>query len=87
MDNTRLTEEQNLITWARPLFKEHRKIPMVVDPLLNGNYTIKCLHQAVTIASMRLQEAVTRPYMRDVVVALEYLATAQDEAEPSNVDE
>ncbi|KAI3741054.1 hypothetical protein L1987_58721 [Smallanthus sonchifolius] len=80
IDDTRPTEEQNLVIWAKPLFKEHSKIPMVADPLLNGSYPIKCLHQAVAIASMCLQEeASTRPYMSDVVVALEYLAMVQDD--------
>ncbi|XP_071738057.1 probable serine/threonine-protein kinase PBL23 [Rutidosis leptorrhynchoides] len=79
VDDKRPTDEQNLITWAKPLFKDHSKIPMVADPLLNGNYSIKCLHQAIAIASMCLQEeASTRPYMSDVVVALDYLATVQD---------
>ncbi|KAK9064198.1 hypothetical protein SSX86_015578 [Deinandra increscens subsp. villosa] len=88
IDDKRPPEEQNLIIWAKPLLKEHSKIPMVADPLLNGNYPIKCLHQAVAIASMCLQEeASTRPYMSDVVVALEYLASAQDDQEPSKVDE
>ncbi|KAJ0454372.1 putative protein kinase RLK-Pelle-RLCK-VIIa-1 family [Helianthus annuus] len=88
VDNKRPTEEQNLIIWAKPLLKEHAKIPLVADPLLKGNYPLKCLHQAVAIASMCLQEeASTRPYISDVVVALEYLATAQDDQEPSNVDE
>ncbi|KAI3823883.1 hypothetical protein L1987_05328 [Smallanthus sonchifolius] len=88
IDDRRPTDEQNLIIWAKPLLKEHSKIPMVADPILNGNYPIKCLHQAVAIASMCLQEeASTRPYMSDVVVALEYLATAQDDHEPSNDDE
>ncbi|XP_076921055.1 putative serine/threonine-protein kinase PBL23 [Bidens hawaiensis] len=88
IDDKKPSEEQNLIIWAKPLLKEHSKIPMVADPLLNGNYPIKCLHQAVAIASMCLQEeASTRPYISDVVVALEYLATAQDDHEPSNVGE
>ncbi|KAD7117950.1 hypothetical protein E3N88_05218 [Mikania micrantha] len=89
IDDKRPTDEQNLVIWAKPLLKEHSKIPMVADPLLNGNYPLKCLHQAVAIASMCLQEeASTRPYISDVVVALEYLATAQDDDhEPTNVDE
>nr|XP_043622448.1 probable serine/threonine-protein kinase PBL23 [Erigeron canadensis] len=79
IDDKRPTDEQNLVIWAKPLLKDHSKIPEVADPLLNGNYPIKCLYQAVAIASMCLQEeASTRPYMSDVVVALEYLATFQD---------
>lgn len=58
---------------------------MVADPLLNGNYPIKCLRQAIAIASMCLQEeASTRPYMSDVVVALDYLAAVQDDHHEPN---
>lgn len=57
---------------------------MVADPLLNGDYPIKCLHQAIAIAAMCLQEEPnTRPYMSDVVVALDYLAMVQDDHKPS----
>ncbi|KAI7755797.1 hypothetical protein M8C21_014921 [Ambrosia artemisiifolia] len=88
IDDKRPTEEQNLIIWAKPLLKEQSKIPMVADPLLNGNYPLNCLQQAVAIASMCLQEeASTRPYISDVVMALDYLATAKDDQEPGNVDE
>ncbi|KVH97388.1 Protein kinase, catalytic domain-containing protein [Cynara cardunculus var. scolymus] len=87
IDDTRPTEEENLVIWAKPLFKDPSKFPMVADPLLNDNYPIKSLHQAVAIAAMCLQdEASTRPYMSDVVVALDYLAMVQDHDVPSEVD-
>lgn len=88
IDDKRPTEEQNLVIWAKPLFKDQSTIPTVADPLLNGNYPISCLRQAIAIASMCLQEeANTRPYMSDVVVALEYLATVQDDPAEPNADE
>lgn len=66
------------------MFKDQSKHPMVADPLLNGDYPIKCLHQAIAIAAMCLQEEPnTRPYMSDVVVALDYLAMVQDDHKPS----
>ncbi|PWA58956.1 protein kinase domain-containing protein [Artemisia annua] len=88
IDDKRPPEEQNLIMWAKPLFKDKSKFPMVADPLLNENYPVMCLNQAVAIIAMCLQEeAITRPYMSDVVVALDYLATVPDNQEPGHSDE
>ncbi|XP_052290171.1 probable serine/threonine-protein kinase PBL23 isoform X1 [Citrus sinensis] len=90
IDNSRPTEEQNLVTWVRlkiletkatPLFKDRRKFTMMADPLLEGNYPIKGLYQALAVAAMCLQEeAGTRPMMSDVVTAIEYLAHSKEEA-------
>ncbi|XP_009378601.2 probable serine/threonine-protein kinase PBL23 [Pyrus x bretschneideri] len=86
IDNNRRTEEQNLVTWAQPLFKDRRKFTLMVDPLLEGNYHIKGLYQALAVAAMCLQEeAATRPLISDVVTALEYLAV-DGEADDANGD-
>ncbi|CAM8924253.1 hypothetical protein QQ045_023992 [Rhodiola kirilowii] len=78
LDSARPTEEQNLITWAEPMFKDRQKFTLMADPLLNGMYPEKGLYQALAIAAMCLQEeADTRPLMTDVVTALDYLATAE----------
>ncbi|CAH8323481.1 unnamed protein product [Eruca vesicaria subsp. sativa] len=75
IDGDRPTEEQNLISWAEPLLKDRRMFARIVDPNLKGNYPLKGLHQALAIATMCLQEeAETRPFMGDVVTALEFLA-------------
>ncbi|KAB2605912.1 serine/threonine-protein kinase PBS1-like [Pyrus ussuriensis x Pyrus communis] len=86
IDNNRPTEEQNLVTWAQPLFKDRRKFTLMVDPLLEGKYHIKGLYQALAVAAMCLQEeAATRPLISDVVTALEYLAV-DGEADDANGD-
>ncbi|KAK9938424.1 hypothetical protein M0R45_015164 [Rubus argutus] len=75
IDNNRPTEEQNLVTWAQPLFKDRRKFTLMADPLLEGKYPIKGLYQALAVAAMCLQEeAATRPLISDVVTALEFLS-------------
>lgn len=80
IDNTRSLEEQNLISWAKPLFKDKNRLDEMADPLLGGNYPAKGLRQALAIANMCLQdEANTRPLICDVVTALEYLAMPKDE--------
>lgn len=79
IDTTRPSEEQNLIEWARPLFKDKKLFHMMADPRLEGKYPEKGLHQALAIAAMCLQEeADTRPLISDIVTALEFL-TPQDD--------
>ncbi|XP_065864600.1 probable serine/threonine-protein kinase PBL23 isoform X2 [Euphorbia lathyris] len=91
IDNRRATEEQNLVVWATPLFKDRRKFTLMADPLLEGKFPKKGLYQALAIAAMCLQEeAGTRPLMSDVVTALEFLSVKNGEEEEymnDNADE
>ncbi|XP_073104581.1 serine/threonine-protein kinase PBL27-like isoform X2 [Elaeis guineensis] len=76
IDNTRPDGEQNLVAWARPLFRDRRKFPKMADPLLRGRFPMRGLYQALAVAAMCLQEqAATRPLIGDVVTALSYLAS------------
>ncbi|XP_061347857.1 probable serine/threonine-protein kinase PBL23 [Gastrolobium bilobum] len=75
IDTSRATEEQNLIDWAQPLFKDRTKFTLMADPLLKGQFPVKGLFQALAVAAMCLQEeANTRPFMDDVVTALTHLS-------------
>ncbi|KAG6394062.1 hypothetical protein SASPL_144641 [Salvia splendens] len=81
IDGTKPPEEENLVDWAKPLFKDRRKFTLMADPLLEGNYPVKGLYQALAVAAMCIQdEAGTRPLIADVVTALEYLAIRTAEA-------
>lgn len=65
---------------AKPLFKDRRKFTLMADPLMEGNYPVKGLYQALAVAAMCIQdEAGTRPLIGDVVTALEYLAIKTDQ--------
>ncbi|KAI4340045.1 hypothetical protein MLD38_024920 [Melastoma candidum] len=82
IDNSRPTEEQNLVTWAQPLFKDRRKFTLMADPSLEGNYPMKGLCQALAVAAMCLQEEVsTRPLIGDVVTALGFLTNNKSEGD------
>lgn len=84
IDNARPSSEQNLVTWAQPLFRDRRKFTLMADPVLEGKYPIKGLYQALAVAAMCLQEeASTRPLISDVVTALEYLALNGNDEEVS----
>ncbi|CAN6248376.1 unnamed protein product [Urochloa humidicola] len=75
IDNTRPAAEQNLVSWARPLFNDRRKLPKMADPGLQGRFPSRGLYQALAVASMCIQsEAASRPLIADVVTALSYLA-------------
>ncbi|XP_019417399.1 PREDICTED: probable serine/threonine-protein kinase PBL7 [Lupinus angustifolius] len=76
IDGSRRPGEQNLVSWSRPFFSDRRKFTQMVDPLLGGNFPVRCLHQAIAITAMCLQEQPkVRPLIADIVVALEYLAS------------
>ncbi|KAL4190410.1 hypothetical protein AMTRI_Chr07g24660 [Amborella trichopoda] len=59
IDPTRPTEEQNLVSWAKEMFKQKIRLPEMADPLLQGNYPISDLNQAVTLAVSCVQEEST----------------------------
>ncbi|CAN6200390.1 unnamed protein product [Urochloa humidicola] len=76
IDNTRAAGEQNLVAWARPLFKDRRKFSLMADPALEGQYPSRGLYQALAVAAMCVQEQPSmRPLIGDVVTALTYLAS------------
>ncbi|RAL39485.1 hypothetical protein DM860_003018 [Cuscuta australis] len=65
---------------AKPLLNDREKFRTLADPLLVGNYPTKGMYQALAVAAMCLQdEANTRPLIGDIVSALEYLATPDEE--------
>ncbi|XP_071737900.1 probable serine/threonine-protein kinase PBL5 [Rutidosis leptorrhynchoides] len=75
IDNSKPATEQNLVSWARPLFKDRKKFSQMADPVLEGEYPVRGLYQALAIAAMCLQEQPKmRPRVADIVTALDYLA-------------
>lgn len=61
---------------AKSLFKNRKRFCEMVDPLLEGQYPMRGLYQALAIAAMCVQEQPNmRPETTDVVTALNYLAS------------
>ncbi|KAL6988675.1 putative serine/threonine-protein kinase pbl26 [Sarracenia purpurea var. burkii] len=84
IDTTRPTQEQKLVCWAQPFFRDPKRFPEMVDPLLEGKFPVKSLNQAVGVVAMCLQEEPSvRPLISDVVAALSFLALVPDEPIPS----
>ncbi|XP_054798625.1 probable serine/threonine-protein kinase PBL21 isoform X2 [Prosopis cineraria] len=74
IDVSKKPGEQNLVAWSRQFLKDRRKFVQLVDPRLEGQFPLRCLHHAIAITAMCLQEQPNfRPLIGDIVVALEYL--------------
>ncbi|CAB4270631.1 unnamed protein product [Prunus armeniaca] len=86
IDNSRAAGEHNLVAWARPLFKDRRKFWQIADPLLQGQYPVRGMYQALAVAAMCVQEQPNmRPLIADVVTALTYLASQKYDPETRSV--
>lgn len=54
----------------------------MVDPLLNGQFSVRSLHHAVAITAMCIQEQASfRPIISDIVVALDYLVSQAESSD------
>lgn len=82
VDKTKPPKEQNLVEWARPYLTEpERRISRIIDPSLDGKYSVKGAIKAATIAYQCLsQTAKSRPNMSNVVVELEPLQYMEHES-------
>ncbi|XP_031112856.1 probable serine/threonine-protein kinase PBL7 [Ipomoea triloba] len=82
IENSKVGGEQNLVSWARPLFKDRKKFKQMADPMLQGQYPLRGLYQALAVAAMCVQEQPNmRPAIADVVTALSYLASQKFDPE------
>ena len=73
--------EQNLVDWARPLLHDKKRIFRIMDPRLEGHYSMKGAYRAANLALGCLNhDAKMRPTMREVVDLLEPLMNMRDKA-------
>ncbi|XP_073065111.1 serine/threonine-protein kinase PBL34-like isoform X1 [Primulina eburnea] len=81
MDKTRPNGEHNLVEWARPYLGERRRFYRLIDPRLEGRFSIKGSQRTVQLAARCLsREAKLRPQMSEIVEALEPLPNLKDMA-------
>ncbi|KAK4779837.1 hypothetical protein SAY87_015943 [Trapa incisa] len=88
LDTSKPNDEQNLVAWAKPKFRDPKQFPGMADPVIERKFPEKALNQAVALAAMCLQEeASVRPLMSDVVATLSFLMTVPDDPpKPANPD-
>lgn len=81
MDKTRPNGEHHLAEWARPYLSDRRKILRIIDPRLEGHYSVKGAQKAGQLAFRCLsRDSKVRPSMADVVEILEQIQNLKDMA-------
>ncbi|KAJ6814742.1 putative serine/threonine-protein kinase PIX7 [Iris pallida] len=84
MDKNRPNGEHNLVEWARPHLGERRRFYRLIDPRLEGNFSIKGAQKAAQLAYHCLsRDPKARPLMSEVVEALKPLINLKDMASSS----
>ncbi|XP_071707099.1 serine/threonine-protein kinase PBL34-like [Rutidosis leptorrhynchoides] len=81
MDKKRPNGEHNLVEWARPHLGEKRRFYRLIDPRLEGHFSIKGAQKAAQLAARCLsRDPKARPLMSDVVECLKPLPALKDMA-------
>lgn len=81
MDKNRPNGEHNLVEWARPYLGERRRFYRMIDPRLEGRFSIKGSQKAAQLATRCLsRDPKTRPLMSEIVEALKPLPNMKDMA-------
>lgn len=84
MDKNRPNGEHNLVEWARPHLGERRKFYKLIDPRLEGHFSVKGAQKAAHLAARCLsRDPKVRPRMSEVVEALKPLPNLKDMASSS----
>lgn len=85
MDKNRPNGEVNLVEWARPHLGDRRRFYRLVDPRLEGRFSIKGAQKALQLAARCLtRDPKARPLMSEVVEVLKPLPTLKDMASSSS---
>jgi serine/threonine protein kinase len=67
IDPNRPKSEQKLLEWVKPYISDIKRLPVIVDPRLEGHYNLRSLAKLVTVANRCLAwMPKNRPKMSDV---------------------
>lgn len=84
MDKNRPNGQHNLVEWARPHLGERRRFYRLIDPRLQGHFSIKGAQKAAELSHRCLsRDPKARPLMSEVVEALKPLLNLKDMASSS----
>ncbi|KAJ0089716.1 hypothetical protein Patl1_14044 [Pistacia atlantica] len=72
VDKSRPSREHNLVEWARPLLNHNKKLLRILDPRMEGQYSVRTAMKVANLAYQCLsQNPKGRPVMSQVVELLE----------------
>ena len=83
MDRNRPKNEQKLLEWVRPHLSDMKKFELILDPRLNGRYSLKSAQKLAAIANRCLvRHPRTRPKMSEVLEMVSLVVEATEIGSP-----
>ena len=88
LDKNRPSGQQNLSEWARPYLIDKKRTLKIIDPRLDGHFSVKGAQKAGNLARRCLsRDPKLRPSMTEVVEILEQLQNLKDLANPTSASQ
>lgn len=82
LDRHRPKGEEKLLDWIRPYISNKSKFPMMLDPRLNGEFSLKSAQQLAAVANTCLQrDPKRRPKMSEVLKVVQTIVHNSERAE------
>ncbi|CAL9196549.1 unnamed protein product [Musa hybrid cultivar] len=83
IDKNRPKGEQKLLEWVRPYITDVKKIRIIMDPKLEGDYSLKSASKLVTVANRCLgRQPKSRPKMSDVLEMVQRIIESTETGAP-----
>ncbi|XP_007009900.2 PREDICTED: probable receptor-like protein kinase At5g47070 [Theobroma cacao] len=83
LDRSRPKREQKLLEWVRPHISDIKKFKLILDPRLEGKYSLKSAHKLAAVANKCLaRQAKLRPKMSEVLEMVNRIVEAADMVSP-----
>ncbi|WVZ59111.1 hypothetical protein U9M48_009309 [Paspalum notatum var. saurae] len=85
LDRNRPRGEQNLVDWVKPYSSDAKKLETIIDPRLQGNYSIKSAAQLASVANKCLvRHARYRPKMSEVLEMVQKIVESSELGTPEH---
>ncbi|GMI90348.1 PATTERN-TRIGGERED IMMUNITY (PTI) COMPROMISED RECEPTOR-LIKE CYTOPLASMIC KINASE 1, PBS1-Like 39 [Hibiscus trionum] len=83
LDRNRPKGEEKLLEWVRPHISDLKKFRLIIDPRLDGKYSIKSAHKLAAVANKCLaRQAKLRPKMGEVLEMVNGIVESADLVSP-----
>ncbi|KAH9321030.1 hypothetical protein KI387_015669, partial [Taxus chinensis] len=83
MDKNRPKSEQKLLEWVKPFLSESKKFPLILDPKLEGKYSLREAQKIAYLAHRCLvKQPKARPKMSEVVKQLKRIIETSEPGSP-----
>ncbi|KAK8552779.1 hypothetical protein V6N13_121161 [Hibiscus sabdariffa] len=83
LDRNRPKGEEKLLEWIRPHISDLKKFRLIIDPMLDGKYSIRSAHKLAAVANRCLaRQPKQRPRMSEVLEMVNGIVESADSVSP-----